>query len=103
MAWPPPRRTTRDKLGRLFDCSRSPLKNQTAEEIRDLILEAAQSIPVEQLATTDDSGFALFDDERCATRDYAFEKIRRRVIGTALATEEISGGKLSVPRPAVSR
>ena len=37
---------------------------ETPEEVRDLILEAARYIPVEQLGTTDDCGFSPFSDER---------------------------------------
>jgi 5-methyltetrahydropteroyltriglutamate--homocysteine methyltransferase len=66
---------------------------ETPEEIRDRILTAAESIPVEQLGTTDDSGFAPFDNVRSTTREHAFAKIRHRVIGTTLATEQIWGGK----------
>jgi 5-methyltetrahydropteroyltriglutamate--homocysteine methyltransferase len=66
---------------------------ETPEEIRDRILEAAQSIPVEQLGVTDDSGFATFDNESSTARDNAFETIRHLVIGAALATEQIWGGK----------
>jgi 5-methyltetrahydropteroyltriglutamate--homocysteine methyltransferase len=62
---------------------------ETAEEVRDRILEAAQYIPVEQLGTTDDCGFSPFSDDTSTTRDAAFEKIRARVLGTALAAEII--------------
>jgi len=62
---------------------------ETAEEIRDRILEAAKYIPVEQLGTTDDCGFSPFSDDTSTTRDTAFEKIRARVLGTALAGEII--------------
>jgi len=62
---------------------------ETAEEVRDRILEAAQHIPVEQLGTTDDCGFSPFSDDTSTTRDTAFEKIRARVLGTALAAEII--------------
>ena len=62
---------------------------ESAEEIRDRILEAAQHIPVEQLGTTDDCGFSPFSDDTSTTRDTAFEKIRARVLGTALAAEII--------------
>ena len=62
---------------------------ETAEEIRDRILEAAEYIPVEQLGTTDDCGFSPFSDDASTTRDTAFEKIRARVLGTALAGEII--------------
>ena len=62
---------------------------ETAEEVRDRILEAAQYIPVEQLGTTDDCGFSPFSDDTSTSRDTAFEKIRARVLGTALAGEII--------------
>ena len=65
------------------------LRIESAEEIRDRILEAAQHIPVEQLGTTDDCGFSPFSDDTSTTRDTAFEKIRARVLGTALAAEII--------------
>ena len=57
----------------------------TAEEVRDRVLEAAEHIPVEQLGTCDDCGFSPFCDDFSTTRDTAFAKIRARVEGTALA------------------
>ena len=68
---------------------------ETAEEIRDLILEAARFIPMGQLGTTDDCGFAPFCDDTSTSRATAFAKIRARVVGTALAEkalESVSGG-----------
>ncbi len=62
------------------------------EEIRDRVLEAAKYIPVEQLGTTDDCGYAPFSDDRSTTRDKAFAKIEARVQGTAMASRVISGG-----------
>lgn len=64
---------------------------ETPEEIRDSILEAAKYIPIEQLGTTDDCGFSPFSDDTSTSRDTAFEKIRARVLGTALASEMIEG------------
>jgi len=58
---------------------------ETAEEVRDRVLEAAEFIPVDQLGTTDDCGFAPFCDDRSTSRETAFSKIRARVEGTALA------------------
>jgi len=58
---------------------------ETAEEVRDRVLEAAAYIPVAQLGTTDDCGFSPFSDDTSTSRDTAFEKIRARVAGTALA------------------
>ena len=62
---------------------------ETAEEIRDRVLEAAKYIPIEQLGTTDDCGFSPFSDDTSTSRDTAFAKIRARVLGTALAAEII--------------
>ena len=64
---------------------------ETPEEIRDRVLEAAQYIPIEQLGTTDDCGFAPFCDDTTTTRDKAFEKIRTRVVGTQMAADLIGG------------
>lgn len=62
---------------------------ETAEEVRDRVLEAAEYIPVAQLGTTDDCGFAPFSDDTSTTRETAFAKIRARVRGTALAAAEL--------------
>jgi 5-methyltetrahydropteroyltriglutamate--homocysteine methyltransferase len=59
---------------------------ETAEEVRDRVLEAARFIPLDQLGTTDDCGFAPFCDDESTTREVAFAKIRARVEGTALAS-----------------
>jgi 5-methyltetrahydropteroyltriglutamate--homocysteine methyltransferase len=64
---------------------------ETPEEVRDRILEAARYIPIEQLGTTDDCGFSPFSDDTSTTRETAFAKIRSRVLGTALAAEDIGG------------
>jgi 5-methyltetrahydropteroyltriglutamate--homocysteine methyltransferase len=59
---------------------------ETAEDVRDRTLEAAEYIPVAQLGTTDDCGFAPFSDDESTTREAAFAKVRARVAGTALAS-----------------
>ena len=64
---------------------------ETAQEIRDRVLEAARFVPVEQLGTTDDCGFSPFSDDTSTSRDVAFAKIRARVLGTALAAEALEG------------
>jgi 5-methyltetrahydropteroyltriglutamate--homocysteine methyltransferase len=64
----------------------------TPEAVRDRVLEAAKYIPVEQLGTTDDCGFAPFSDDLSTSRDKAFAKIQARVEGTALAADMIAGG-----------
>jgi 5-methyltetrahydropteroyltriglutamate--homocysteine methyltransferase len=66
---------------------------ETPEEIRDTILEAAETIPVSQLGTTDDCGFSPFADDISTARDIAFAKIKARVDGTKLAEEAISKKK----------
>ncbi len=65
---------------------------ETPEEVRDRVLEAAKYIPIEQLGTTDDCGFAPFSDDISTSRDTAFAKIRSRVLGTALAADMIGAG-----------
>jgi 5-methyltetrahydropteroyltriglutamate--homocysteine methyltransferase len=64
---------------------------ESAEEVRDRTLQAAEYIPVEQLGTADDCGFSPFSDDTSTSRDTAFAKIRARVLGTAMATEMIAG------------
>jgi 5-methyltetrahydropteroyltriglutamate--homocysteine methyltransferase len=64
---------------------------ETPEEIRDRVLEAANYIPIEQLGTTDDCGFSPFSDDTSTSRETAFDKIRARVEGTALAAGIIEG------------
>jgi 5-methyltetrahydropteroyltriglutamate--homocysteine methyltransferase len=46
----------------------------------------------QQLGTTDDYGFSPLGDDVSTSRDTALEKIRARVLGTALASEVIGGG-----------
>jgi 5-methyltetrahydropteroyltriglutamate--homocysteine methyltransferase len=62
---------------------------ETAGEVRDRVLEAAEYIPVDQLGTTDDCGFSPFADDTSTSRDTAFAKIRARVEGTALAARAL--------------
>jgi 5-methyltetrahydropteroyltriglutamate--homocysteine methyltransferase len=64
---------------------------ETAEQVRDRVLEAAEFIPVEQLGTTDDCGFSPFADDTSTLRDTAFAKIRSRVEGTELASLDLRG------------
>lgn len=69
---------------------------ETPEEIRDLILEAIEYIPLSQLGTTDDCGFSPFADDTSTSRDIAFEKIRSRVEGTRLAAESLGKKQIAV-------
>ena len=62
---------------------------ESAELVRDRVLQAAKYIPVEQLGTTDDCGFSPFADDASTARDTAFAKIRARIIGTQLAAERL--------------
>jgi 5-methyltetrahydropteroyltriglutamate--homocysteine methyltransferase len=62
-------------------------KVETAIEVRDRVLEAAAILPVAQLGTTDDCGFAPFADDTSTSREIAFSKIRSRVEGTELAAQ----------------
>jgi 5-methyltetrahydropteroyltriglutamate--homocysteine methyltransferase len=63
---------------------------ETAEQVRDRTLMAAQYVPPTQLGTTDDCGFSPFADDTSTSRDIAFQKIRARVLGTQMAAEDIS-------------
>ena len=62
---------------------------ETAEQVRDRILEAAKCIPLDQLGTTDDCGFAPFADDTSTARATAFAKISARVDGTQLAAAQL--------------
>jgi 5-methyltetrahydropteroyltriglutamate--homocysteine methyltransferase len=62
---------------------------ETAEEVRDRVLEAASYIPVERLGTCDDCGFSPFADDTSTSRETAFAKIEARVRGTQLAAEKL--------------
>ena len=62
---------------------------ESPEIVRDRVLEAARFIPLHQLGTTDDCGFAPFCDDISTSRTLAFAKIRARVAGTALANQAL--------------
>ena len=62
---------------------------ETAEEVRDRVLEAARFIDPGRLGTTDDCGFSPFGDDTSTSRDTAFAKIRARVEGTDMASREL--------------
>ncbi|WP_235041771.1 cobalamin-independent methionine synthase II family protein [Vreelandella profundi] len=67
---------------------------ETPEEVCQRVLEAARYIPLEQLGTTDDCGFSPFCDDIYTSRKNAFAKIRARVLGTEMASEQLTS-KLS--------
>ncbi len=62
---------------------------ETADEVRDRVLEAASYIDPEHLGTTDDCGFSPFGDDTSTSRATAFAKIAARVEGTAMASEAL--------------
>jgi 5-methyltetrahydropteroyltriglutamate--homocysteine methyltransferase len=62
---------------------------ETAEEVKERVLEAAEHIPLARLGTTDDCGFAPFGDDTSTARETAFEKFRARVRGTQLAARQL--------------
>jgi methionine synthase II (cobalamin-independent) len=69
---------------------------ESAQEICDLLVRAADFIPKERLASTDDCGFSPFSiDEKPLhgspdyARDVAFQKIAHRVEGTRMAAERL--------------
>jgi len=69
---------------------------ESAQEICDLLLRAADFIPKERLGATDDCGFSPFSiDEKPLhgspdyARDVAFEKIAHRVEGAGMAAERL--------------
>jgi 5-methyltetrahydropteroyltriglutamate--homocysteine methyltransferase len=62
---------------------------ESPDEVRDRVLEAAEYIPLPQLGSTDDCGFAPFSDDISTARDTAFAKIRARVAGTELASKTL--------------
>ena len=62
---------------------------ETAEQVRDRVLEAAKFIDPGQLGTTDDCGFSPFGDDTSTSRDTAFAKVRARVAGTEMAARAL--------------
>jgi methionine synthase II (cobalamin-independent) len=69
---------------------------ESAQEVCDLLVRAADFIPTERLGATDDCGFSPFSiDEKPLhgspdfARDVAFQKITNRVQGTRMAAEKL--------------
>lgn len=62
---------------------------ETPAQVRERVLRAAAILPVSQMGTTDDCGFAPFADDTSTAREVAFSKISARVEGTALAAQEL--------------
>ncbi len=64
---------------------------ETPKEVCELILQAAQFIPPNQLGTTDDCGFSPFADDVSTNRELVYQKIRARLEGTRLAEIKLFG------------
>ncbi len=69
---------------------------ETPEQVRDDLLLAAKHIPVERLGATDDCGFSPFSRDVKPkhgspdfARDVAMQKIRARLDGVRMASEEL--------------
>jgi methionine synthase II (cobalamin-independent) len=72
---------------------------ESAQEICDQLVRAADFIPKERLGSTDDCGFSPFSiDEKPNhgspdyAREIAFQKIANRVQGTRMAAEKLGVG-----------
>jgi len=62
---------------------------ETAQQVRDRVLRAAEHIPPDRLGTCDDCGFAPFADDASTSRETAFAKIAARLEGTRLAEQTL--------------
>lgn len=62
---------------------------ETAGEVSERVLEAADYIDAARLGSTDDCGFAPFGDDTETPRELAFAKIRARVVGTQMASDQL--------------
>jgi hypothetical protein len=64
---------------------------ESAEDVRDRVLEAGRYVPLEQLGTTDDCGFAPFADD--TSSDTPVAKVGARVARTALVASTLGAPK----------
>lgn len=64
---------------------------ESAAQVHDRILRAADHLGVDRLGTCDDCGFAPFADDESTSRDIAWAKVRARLEGTALAAGCLTG------------
>lgn len=62
---------------------------ETAETVCERTLQAAEHIGVSNLGTTDDCGFSPFGDDIVTARATAFAKIKARIEGTKMASEQL--------------
>ncbi len=77
-------------------CNVASPRAESAQEVADQLIRAANFMPKEQIGSTDDCGFSPFSiDEKPNygspdyARDVAFEKIKARVEGSRLAAEKL--------------
>ncbi|MGH3873064.1 MAG: 5-methyltetrahydropteroyltriglutamate--homocysteine methyltransferase [Pseudonocardiaceae bacterium] len=78
-------------------CVTQSPRPESAQEICDALVRAANFMPKERIGSTDDCGFSPFSiDEKPNhgspdyARDIAFQKIKNRVEGTRMAAEKLS-------------
>ncbi|CAE6525454.1 unnamed protein product [Rhizoctonia solani] len=76
---------------------------ETADEVRDRLLEAARHLPADRLGATDDCGFAPFGDNTSISRETAFAKIAARIQGAKMATLPAPQAPNAAPRAGPSR
>ena len=62
---------------------------ESAETVRDRVLEAVEHLGPDRFGSTDDCGFSPFADDTSTARETAFAKIKARVDGTRLAAERL--------------
>ncbi len=62
---------------------------ESAETVRDRVLEAVEHLGPDNFGSTDDCGFSPFGDDTSTARETAFTKITARVDGTRLAAEQL--------------
>jgi len=83
--------TTRRSLGGIFIgvIDRIDPRIEAADEVPDRMLQAAEYTRLGRLGSTDDRGFSAFGDGTSTLRETGFAKIRARVEGTRMASEEL--------------
>jgi methionine synthase II (cobalamin-independent) len=62
---------------------------ESAEQVRDRVLEAVDHLGAHRFGTTDDCGFSPFGDDVSTARETAFAKIKARIDGTRLAAARL--------------
>ncbi|SFJ98473.1 5-methyltetrahydropteroyltriglutamate--homocysteine methyltransferase [Streptosporangium canum] len=62
---------------------------ESAEQVRDRVLQAVRHLSVDQLGTCDDFDFSLLADDAFTLRETAFARVAARVRGIARVTESL--------------